>query len=206
MTLRCFLHNQKIGFSMSKAMYMSKAWVYVCTICWIFSHLNTICNSKATDAIIPLFLHNKTSVTAPIFLHNKKSDFPCQKQCMFKDGLYICMICWNFSHFNTACKSKATDAIIPLFLHNKTSVTRRYFFIIKNRTVHVKNNVCLKCEFTFVWFIEFFRTWIQHASRKQWMRSYHYFCLHNKTSVTRRYFCIIKNRTFHVKNNICLKS
>jgi hypothetical protein len=79
-----FLHNQKIGFSMSKAMYMSKVWVYICTICWIFSHLNTMCNSKATDAII------------------------------------------------------------PLFLHNKTSATRRYFCIIKNRTFHVKSNVCLR--------------------------------------------------------------
>ena len=87
----------------------------------------------------------------------------------------------------------------------KTSITRRCFCIAKNRTFHVKSNVCLKCEFTFVWFIEFFRTWIQHSSRKQWMWSYHYFCLHNKTSVTRRYFCIIKNRTFHVKSNVCLK-
>ena len=98
----------------------------------------------------------------------------------------------NFWHLNTMRNSKATDAIIPLFLHKKTSVTRRYFCIIKNRTFHVKSNVCLKMECTFAWFVEFFRTWIQRASQKQRMRSYHCFCIkkirnapiffHNKNS------------------------
>ena len=77
---------------------------------------------------------------------------------LFKMWVYICRIYWIFSHLNTTCKSKATNAIIPLLLHNKTSVTRRYFFMIKNRTFHVENNVCLKSWCTFARFVEFFRT------------------------------------------------
>ena len=95
---------------------------------------------------------------APMLLHNKKSDFPCQKQCMFKMWVYICMIYWIFFALEYKCKSKAMNAIIALLLHNKTSVTRRYFFIIKNRTFHVENNVCLKSWCTFARFVEFFRT------------------------------------------------
>ena len=122
-----FLHNEKSDFPCQKQC-MFKEWVYICTICWIFSHLNTTCNSKAMNEIVPLLLHNKNINKAPMFLHSKKSDFPCQKQCMFKMWVYICMIYWIFSQLNTGCKSKAMTAIIPLLLQNKKNIRNASIF------------------------------------------------------------------------------
>jgi len=79
---------------MSKAMYMSK----VCVSLHLHDLLNFLAfkynaQLKSNGCDHTIIFAQKNIRNAPIFLHNKKSDFPCQKQCMFKDGVYICMIC-----------------------------------------------------------------------------------------------------------------
>ena len=101
--------------------------------------------------------HNKTKWTFQID-YVVFQDFPCTPRppppCELSElGSYA-----EIGVSYQTLRSLEVSETVHRRIITKTSVTRRCCCIIKNRTFHVKSNVCLKCESTFARFIDFFRT------------------------------------------------